>query len=216
MVQLSVYAKLCTKVNSFLLLLFVFELTSLVYYFLLKLFKALEIIQYVQCCNNKINTPTGAGVGRIVFTADDAEKWKARGDPVILCRIETSPEDVGGMHCAEAIVTQRGGMTSHAAVVARGWGKPCVCGCEALEVDYKKKQVKVAGGVVVKEGDWVSVNGSSGEIVLGKLALKAAQVGGEIDRFMGWVDEHRRLRVWANADTPEVGVILVKSKLCKY
>mmetsp|Transcript_79733 Transcript_79733/g.162197 ORF Transcript_79733/g.162197 Transcript_79733/m.162197 type:complete len:789 (+) Transcript_79733:1-2367(+) len=149
----------------------------------------------------------GAAIGRLVFNADVAEEWHERGEKVILCRTETSPEDVGGMHAAEGICTSRGGMTSHAAVVARGWGKPCVCGCEALRVDYKNKQVfvdaKDGSTINFKEGDWVSLNGTTGEIIKGKQPVKEPEMAGDLAEFMGWVDANRRLQVWTNADTPE-------------
>eukprot|EP00198_Chlamydomonas_reinhardtii_P013235 XP_001702572.1 pyruvate phosphate dikinase [Chlamydomonas reinhardtii] len=148
----------------------------------------------------------GAAVGRLVFSAAEAEEWKARGERVILCRHETSPEDVGGMHAAEGIVTCRGGMTSHAAVVARGWGKPCVCGCEHLHIDLK---TKLHGAEVrLREGDWVSLNGTSGEVINGAQPLKAPEVtGGDLGKLMAWVDKARRLRVLANVDTPEDAAI---------
>ena len=148
----------------------------------------------------------GAAVGQVVFTAHEAEEWKADGKHVILVRVETSPEDVGGMHAAEGILTARGGMTSHAAVVARGWGKPCVCGCEALQVDVGSKAVTViADGktVEIKEGEWISLNGSTGEVILGKQALKKPELSGNLSHFMTWVDKYRKLGVLTNADTPE-------------
>eukprot|EP00955_Chlamydomonas_euryale_P085747 364159-Chlamydomonas_euryale.AAC.1 len=149
----------------------------------------------------------GAAIGRVVFNAEDAEEWHARGEKVILCRIETSPEDVGGMHAAEGICTSRGGMTSHAAVVARGWGKPCVCGCEALRVDYKLQQVTIDRKdgipVVVKEGEWLSLNGTTGEIILGQQPVEDPALVGDLATLMSWVDKYRRLQVWTNADTPE-------------
>lgn len=119
----------------------------------------------------------GAAVGRIVFTAEDAEQWREQGEKVILVRLETSPEDVGGMHAAEGILTARGGMTSHAAVVARGWGKPCVCGCEVLEVLEEKKCAKM-GDAVLCEGDWLSLNGTTGEVFKGKQPLKRPSLSG--------------------------------------
>jgi pyruvate,orthophosphate dikinase len=143
----------------------------------------------------------GAAVGRLVFNAEDAEAWHARGEKVILARIETSPEDVGGMHAAEGIVTTRGGMTSHAAVVARGWGKPCVAGCGSIIVDYATKTM-TNGLKTIAEGDWVSLNGTTGEVVSGKELLADARVSDDFKVFMTWVDELRRLRVRANADTP--------------
>ena len=121
----------------------------------------------------------GAAVGRIVFTAEDAESWQEQGEKVILVRLETSPEDVGGMHAAEGILTARGGMTSHAAVVARGWGKPCVCGCEVLEVLEDKKCARL-GDVVLCEGDWLSLNGTTGEVFKGKQPLKRPSLSGSM------------------------------------
>ncbi len=144
----------------------------------------------------------GAAVGQVVFTAEEAEAWKAQGKRVILVRVETSPEDVGGMHAAEGILTSRGGMTSHAAVVARGWGKPCVAGCGDIVIDYKTKTFR-AGDVVVHEGDWISINGSTGEVILGKEELVEPSLSGDFARFMEWVDEFRTLGVRTNADTPQ-------------
>eukprot|EP00798_Chlamydomonas_sp_ICE-L_P027999 gene27999-31095_t len=148
----------------------------------------------------------GAGVGRVVFTADDAEAWNARGEKVIMARTETSPEDVGGMHAAQGIITSRGGMTSHAAVVARGWGKPCVCGCEALQIDEHKKMMTVVENgtsTIIKEGDWISINGTTGEIITGQQALKPPSISGNLATLMKWVDDARRMSVMANVDTPE-------------
>jgi len=142
----------------------------------------------------------GAAVGRVVFTAEDAEKWKKAGEDVILVRIETSPEDVGGMDAAEGILTSRGGMTSHAAVVARGWGKPCVAGCDDIVVNYDRKSF-TNGEVTVKEGDWISINGSTGEVVVGKQPLVDPELSGEFARFMSWVDSFRTMGVRTNADT---------------
>ncbi|KAJ1468395.1 Pyruvate/Phosphoenolpyruvate kinase-like domain-containing protein [Baffinella frigidus] len=144
----------------------------------------------------------GAAVGQIVFTPADAMACKAQGGVVILVRCETSPEDVGGMHAAEGIVTQRGGMTSHAAVVARGWGKTCVCGCAELLVDDVNKQFTI-GGKVFKTGDWISVNGNTGQIIEGKEPLVPPRISGDLGTFMTWVDERRKLKVFTNADTPE-------------
>lgn len=144
----------------------------------------------------------GAAVGQVVFTAEDAEAWKAQGKRVILVRVETSPEDVGGMHAAEGILTSRGGMTSHAAVVARGWGKPCVAGCSDITIDAKTKTFR-AGNLVVQEGDWISINGSTGEVILGKEELVEPSLSGDFARFMTWVDEFRTLGVRTNADTPQ-------------
>jgi pyruvate,orthophosphate dikinase len=145
----------------------------------------------------------GAAVGKLVFTADEAEAQKAKGEAVILCRQETSPEDVGGMHAAEGILTSRGGMTSHAAVVARGWGKPCCCGCEELIVDAFAKTLKAPNGVILKEGECVSINGTTGEVIKGQQPVKKPGLTGDLATFMKWVDAKRRLKVLTNADTPE-------------
>jgi pyruvate,orthophosphate dikinase len=142
----------------------------------------------------------GAAVGRVVFTAEAAEEWNDQGEDVILVRIETSPEDVGGMDAAEGILTSRGGMTSHAAVVARGWGKPCVAGCDDIVVNYDRKTF-TNGEITVEEGDWISINGSTGEVVVGKQPLVDPELSGEFARFMTWVDEFRTMGVRTNADT---------------
>ncbi|KAG2627649.1 hypothetical protein PVAP13_3KG261700 [Panicum virgatum] len=144
----------------------------------------------------------GAAVGQIVFTAEDAEAWHAQGKPCILVRTETSPEDVGGMHAAVGILTARGGMTSHAAVVARGWGKCCVSGCSSVRVNDAEKSVAI-GDKLLQEGDWLSLNGSTGEVILGKQPLAPPALSGDLETFMSWVDEVRQLKVMANADTPE-------------
>nr|QFR35799.1 pyruvate orthophosphate dikinase [Chandrasekharania keralensis] len=144
----------------------------------------------------------GAAVGQIVFTAEDAEAWHAQGKSAILVRTETSPEDVGGMHAAVGILTARGGMTSHAAVVARGWGKCCVSGCSSIRVIDVEKVVMI-GDKVLHEGDWLSLNGSTGEVVLGKQPLSPPALSGDLGTFMSWVDGVRQLKVMANADTPE-------------
>ncbi|KAG8370108.1 hypothetical protein BUALT_Bualt14G0083200 [Buddleja alternifolia] len=144
----------------------------------------------------------GAAVGQVVFSAEDAEAWHAQGKSVILVRTETSPEDVGGMHAAVGILTARGGMTSHAAVVARGWGKCCVSGCSEIRVNDFEKVVLI-GDKVVKEGEWISLNGSTGEVVLGKQLLAPPALSGDLEVFMSWADEIRRIKVMANADTPE-------------
>jgi pyruvate, orthophosphate dikinase len=143
----------------------------------------------------------GAAVGQVVFTADDAEKAKAEGRRVILVRIETSPEDVGGMDAATGILTSRGGMTSHAAVVARGWGKPCVAGCGDIVINYKSRSL-TNGRITVKEGEWMSINGSTGEVILGEQDLVEPELSGDFARFMAWADEFRTMSVRTNADTP--------------
>ncbi|MBZ0115744.1 MAG: pyruvate, phosphate dikinase [Sandaracinaceae bacterium] len=144
----------------------------------------------------------GAAVGRVVFDADTAQEWRERGERVILARMETSPEDVAGMHAAEGLLTTRGGMTSHAAVVARGWGKPCIAGCGELVVDYRSKTMR-KGATTIAEGDWISLNGTTGEVILGKETLAEAVVSGRLETFMHWVDKNRKLHVRANADTPK-------------
>ena len=144
----------------------------------------------------------GAATGRIVFNASDAENWDNDGEKVILVRIETSPEDIGGMKSAEGILTARGGMTSHAAVVARGMGKCCVSGCGALKIDYKKRTMEV-DDKTLKEGDWISLDGSRGEVIEGKVPTRPPKIGGEFAELMSWADMIRKLGVRTNADTPE-------------
>ena len=143
----------------------------------------------------------GAASGKAVFTADDAEEEAAGGDKVILVRLETSPEDIGGMHAAQGILTARGGMTSHAAVVARGMGKCCVAGCGDLTVDYAKDLFR-ANGHTVKKGEWISIDGSSGEVMAGQVPTKSSTFSREYSQLMGWADRVRRLNVRTNADTP--------------
>jgi pyruvate,orthophosphate dikinase len=146
----------------------------------------------------------GGAVGQVVFTADDAAEWAKKGKTVMLVRNETSPEDVHGMHVAEAILTAKGGMTSHAALVARGWGKCCIVGCAALHIDLAKRQMTV-GGNVVREGDWISMNGSVGKVYLGQVPVLPAQP--ELNPFykkiMKWSDDVRQINVRTNADTPK-------------
>ena len=143
----------------------------------------------------------GAACGQIVFFADDAAEWRAAGKRVVMVRIETSPEDLAGMAVAEGILTARGGMTSHAAVVARGMGKCCVSGAGALNVDYKARTVEV-DGVVLKEGDFISLNGSTGEVYKGKVETKAAELSGDFAELMKLADKYAKLQVRTNADTP--------------
>lgn len=143
----------------------------------------------------------GAAVGRIVFNAEDAEAWKEQGEKVILVRTETSPEDIGGMHAAEGILTARGGMTSHAAVVARGMGKCCVAGCGDAKIDEKSKTLNI-NGHVLHEGDWLTLNGSTGEVILGQVKLIDPELTGNFGTLMAWADEYRALGVRTNADTP--------------
>ena len=143
----------------------------------------------------------GAAVGKVVFSADEAETRRAAGEKVILVRIETSPEDVGGMNAAEGILTSRGGMTSHAAVVARGWGKPCVAGCGDVVINYKNGSF-TNGKVTVNDGDWISINGTTGEVITGAQSLVAPELTGDFGTFMAWVDEYRTMKVRTNADAP--------------
>jgi len=144
----------------------------------------------------------GAGVGRIVFTAEDAEAWKARGEKVILARTETSPDDIGGMHAAEGVLTTRGGMTSHAAVVARGMGKPCVAGLESAKISYEAKTITFADGTVLKEGDWLTLNGTNGQVLEGKAELIEPELTGDFATIEEWADSIRKLKIRTNADTP--------------
>lgn len=143
----------------------------------------------------------GAATGKVVFTAEDAEKMAENKEKVILVRTETSPEDIGGMYAAQGILTARGGMTSHAAVVARGMGKCCVSGCSSIQVDYKKQMFTV-NGKVIKKDDYISLDGSLGEVILGELATVEPKLSGDFSKLMKWADEFRRLKVRANADTP--------------
>ena len=148
----------------------------------------------------------GAATGQIVFFADDAAKWHADGKKVVMVRIETSPEDLAGMAVAEGILTARGGMTSHAAVVARGMGKCCVSGAGALEIDYKNKTVEV-DGVKLKEGDYISINGTTGTVYVGKVETKAAELSGDFAELMTLADKYTKLHVRTNADTPHDAII---------
>jgi len=143
----------------------------------------------------------GAACGQIVFHADDAQEWHANGHKVVMVRIETSPEDLAGMSAAEGILTARGGMTSHAAVVARGMGKCCVSGAGAIQVDYKAKTVKIEG-VIYKEGDYISLNGSTGQVYAGEIPTKAAELSGDFKALMDLCDKYTHLQVRTNADTP--------------
>jgi len=143
----------------------------------------------------------GAATGRVVFNAEDAEAWAKRGEKVILTRIETSPEDIGGMNVAEGVLTSRGGMTSHAAVVARGMGKCCVAGVGTMSIDYRAKQFRV-GDRVIKEGDYISINGSIGAVYAGKIKTIEPELSGSFSTLMKWADEIRRLGVRTNADIP--------------
>lgn len=143
----------------------------------------------------------GAAVGMAVFDADTAAAWAQAGKPVVLVRAETTPEDIHGVLAAEGVLTSRGGMTSHAAVVARGMGKPCVCGCEEMRIDPALREA-TAGGRTIAEGDWLTLDGTSGRVYAGRIPLKEAAVTEELQQVLRWADDVRRLRVYANADTP--------------
>lgn len=143
----------------------------------------------------------GAATGRVVFNADDAETQAKAGEQVILVRIETSPEDIGGMHAAKGILTARGGMTSHAAVVARGMGKCCVAGSSSIQINYESKEFR-AGNHVIREGDYISLDGSLGAVYKGKVKTIEPELSGDFAKLMRWADEARRLRIRTNADTP--------------
>jgi pyruvate,orthophosphate dikinase len=149
-----------------------------------------------------INAVPGAAVGKVVFSAQKAEEWAARGDKVILVRRETSPEDVGGMAVAQGILTATGGKTSHAAVVARGWGKCCVVGAEKLDIDYKSQSMS-ASGKVVKEGDWITLDGSEGVVYTEAMPLVTPEFPKSYEALMKWADQTRRMRVRTNVDTPQ-------------
>ena len=171
-----------------------------------------------------LNAGPGAASGKVVFNAPDAEEWAARGEEVLLVRIETSPEDIRGMNAAQGILTARGGMTSHAALVARQMGKVCVAGCGALNIDYKKRQIKVDSHII-KEGNYLSIDGTTGEVIMGKIPTRPSEIlqvliekslkpeASEIYRYyaelMSWADEVRRLGVRTNADKPDQAAIAV-------
>ncbi len=144
----------------------------------------------------------GAAVGRVVFDADEAEEKGSRGEPVILVRWETNPDDIHGLIKAQGVITSHGGMTSHAAVVARGMGKPCIAGAQDLNIDVEARKFTV-GDVVVNDGDWISMDGASGKVILGQAALSPAAIDENVNTVLSWADEVRRLRVRTNADTPE-------------
>jgi len=144
----------------------------------------------------------GAACGRVVFTADDAVEWAGRGETVILTRLETTPEDIAGMDKAAGILTARGGMTSHAAVVARGWGRCCVAGCTDIILNMEAKTFTL-GGKTIKEGDYVSINGTTGNIYAEAIPTVEAEIGGHFGTIMGWADEYRQLKIRTNADTPK-------------
>jgi len=148
-----------------------------------------------------INASPGAASGKVVFTPKEAELWKGKGEKVILVRRETSPEDVRGMDAAQAILTSTGGPTSHAAVVARGWGKPCIVGAGEVAINYAKNEFSV-NGTRVRRGDWITVDGTSGQVILGQAPLIDPELGEDFKQLMEWADKGRRMKVRTNADTP--------------
>lgn len=160
-----------------------------------------EALKRARVLTRGLPASPGAACGQIVFFADDAEEWHANGHQVVMVRIETSPEDLAGMSAAEGILTARGGMTSHAAVVARGMGKCCVSGAGAINVDYKARTVEI-DGVVLKEGDYISLNGSTGEVYYGEVKTKPAEVTGDFADLMNLCNKYTKLVVRTNADTP--------------
>jgi pyruvate,orthophosphate dikinase len=162
----------------------------------------IDAMSNANTCAKGLPASPGAATGKIVFFADDAEREAGKGETVILVRIETSPEDLAGMDAAQGILTARGGMTSHAAVVARGMGKCCVSGAGSIQVDYKARTM-IAGGVTFKEGDWISLNGSTGEVYEGKIATINPEIGGDFAALMTLADKHARMYVRTNADTPK-------------
>ncbi|MFA5928236.1 MAG: pyruvate, phosphate dikinase [Candidatus Margulisiibacteriota bacterium] len=149
-----------------------------------------------------LNASPGAAVGKVVFSAEDAVHLKEMGEKTILVRVETSPEDIAGMDAAQGILTARGGATSHAAVVARGMGKCCVAGCSEINIDYKAKKFQ-AGSVTVKEHDFISLDGTSGEVMLGQVKTTTAELSGNFSLLMKWTDKYKRLKVRTNGDTPK-------------
>ena len=160
-----------------------------------------EVLKKTPVIGKALPASPGAACGKIVFSAEDAKAWKERGEKVVLVRLETSPEDIEGMKASQGILTVRGGMTSHAAVVARGMGKCCVSGCGDIKMDEENKQFELAGKVY-HEGDWLSIDGSTGNIYDGAVPTVDASIGGEFGRVMGWADKYRRLGVRTNADNP--------------
>ncbi|MBI3314990.1 MAG: pyruvate, phosphate dikinase, partial [Candidatus Omnitrophica bacterium] len=156
-----------------------------------------------------INAVPGAASGKVVFTAAEAEKLGHKGESVILVRKETSPEDVGGMHAAKGILTATGGKTSHAAVVARGWGKCCIVGCEALNINYEAKSMTI-GGKTVKQGEYITLDGSAGKIYSGDLPLKEPELPPAYHTILKWADQLRTMKVRTNADTPYDAINAVK------
>jgi pyruvate,orthophosphate dikinase len=159
--------------------------------------------KYEVACKG-LNASPGAASGQAVFDADTAEEWGKVGKAVVLVRVETTPDDVHGMIAARGVLTAKGGATSHAAVVARGMGKPCVAGCEALQIDRRNRLAHI-GDITLKEGDWITIDGTTGNVIAGELKLidPPSKLPDWLDEFLRWADEARTLEVWANADTPQ-------------
>ena len=143
----------------------------------------------------------GAASGKVVFTSDEAERLNSMMQSTILVRVETSPEDIHGMHAAKGILTARGGMTSHAAVVARGMGRPCVSGSSEIEIDYESKLFK-ANNKEIKEGDLITIDGSTGRIIVGEVKTVKPEISGDFSKLMGWADGFRKLKIRTNSETP--------------
>ena len=160
-----------------------------------------EALKKAKVLTRGLPASPGAATGQIVFFADDAAKWYEEGHKIVLVRIETSPEDLAGMAVAEGILTARGGMTSHAAVVARGMGKCCVSGAGALNIDYKNRTVEI-DGTILKEGDYISINGTTGEVYKDEVRTQAAELLDDFAELMKLADKYTRLKVRTNADTP--------------
>jgi pyruvate,orthophosphate dikinase len=174
------------------------------------LHRAIDPELKIQVIAKGLPASPGAATGQVVFDADTAADWSRAGKKIILVSTETSPEDIHGVIAAEGILTSRGGMTSHAAVVARGMGKPCVCGCEEISIDSKMKNFKLsseigseAEGIVVHEGDWITLDGATGRVIEGTVSLKEPEMTEELTQLLLWADEFRSLNVLTNADTPE-------------
>jgi pyruvate,orthophosphate dikinase len=165
------------------------------------LHKRLDTKAQYQVLAKGLPASPGAASGSVIFDADEAERRGQDGEKVILVRLETTPDDIHGLVMAQGVLTSRGGMTSHAAVVARGMGKPCVCGCEALNIDYREKKMKVSDQEI-KEGDMITIDGASGQVILGEVSLVSPELGEELQLLLSWADEKRRLGVLTNADTP--------------
>ncbi len=166
------------------------------------LHRAIDEDEKLQVLTVGLPASPGAATGQVVFDADTAEEWSRSGKSVVLVSTETSPEDIHGVIAAEGVLTSRGGMTSHAAVVARGMGKPCVCGCEDIRIDAEARQF-ITGDVSIKEGDWITLDGSMGRVIVGTVKLKEPEMSSELNQLLKWADNIRALKIRTNADSPE-------------